>query len=81
MSSKMTVTPGNPQLGNNVPTVAAQDPKAFFASLREACELRVKGDTPSRYHLGCDFGRDPDGTLFQSARQHVERVIQSRTQS
>ena len=46
----------------------------FFASLRDNYKLRLKGDTPLRYHLGCNFGRDPDGTLFQSARQHVERM-------
>ena len=38
------------------------------------CKPRLKGDAPLRYHLGCDFGRDPDGTLFQSARQYVERM-------
>ena len=41
------------------------------------CFLRwvlILGDAPLCYHLGCNLGRDPDGTLFQSARQCVECV-------
>ena len=46
--------------------VAAKDPKAFFASLRDNYKLRLKGDAPLRCHLGCNFGRDPDVTLCSS---------------
>ena len=59
--------------------VAAKAPKAFFDALREKYKLRLKGDAPLRYHLGCNFGRDPDGTLFQSARQYVERMNDNYT--
>ena len=59
--------------------VAATDPQAFFDCLREKYELRLKGDAPLRYHLGCNFGRDPDGTLCQSAKQYVERMHDNYT--
>ena len=61
----------------------ATDPQAIFDCLREKYKLRLKGDAPLRYHLGCNFGRDPDGTLYQSAKhgtlyqsakQYVERM-------
>ena len=59
--------------------VAATDPQAFFDCLRKKYKLRLKGDAPLRYHLGCNFGRDPDGTLCQCAKQHVERMHDNYT--
>ena len=58
---------------------AAADPQAFFDCLREKHELRLKGDAPLRYHLGCNFGRDPDGTSCQSAKQCAERMHDNYT--
>ena len=43
-------------------------------SIKETYSLRLKGVEPLRYHLGCNFFRDPDGTLCQSAEQYVERM-------
>ena len=54
--------------------VAAKDPQQIFATLKDTCSLRLKGVEPLRYHLGCNFFRDPDGTLCQSAEQYVERM-------
>ena len=51
--------------------VAAKDPKAFFASLHDNYKLRLKGDAPLRYHLGCNFGRDPDGAFDRSYQDQV----------
>ena len=34
-------------------------------------KLRLKGDAPLRYHLGCNFGRDPDGTLFLRRQRKI----------
>ena len=54
--------------------VAAADPQQIFETLKETYSLRLKGVEPLRYHLGCNFFRDPDGTLCQSAEQYVERM-------
>ena len=48
--------------------VAAANPQQIFETLKETYSLRLKGVEPLRYHLGCNFFRDPDGTLCQSAR-------------
>ena len=29
------------------------------------------------FHLGCDFGRDPDGTLFFGPRKYLEKMMTS----
>ena len=53
--------------------VAAADPQQIFETLKETYSLRLKGVEPLRYHLGCNFFRDPDGTLCQSAEQYETR--------
>ena len=84
----MNMTRGMKRNGNHYECVgscvddliaAAADPQAFFDCLREKHKLRLKGDAPLRYHLGCNFGRDPDGTSCQSAKQHVERMHDNYT--
>ena len=43
--------------------VAAKNPKAFFASLRDNYKLRLKGDAPLRYHRGFNYWIPRDCTV------------------
>ena len=55
---------------------AMDNPKAFFELLqREPHNYKLKGVGPITYHLGADFGRDPDGTLYMSARSYIKRMM------
>ena len=35
----------------------------FIHTLKTKHNLKIKGDGPLKYHLGCDYHMDPDGTL------------------
>ena len=43
--------------------VASKDPKGVTDVLTKKHSFKLKGTGPISYHLGCDFGRDDDGTL------------------
>ena len=35
----------------------------------------MKGDGDLKYHLGCDFGRDQDGTNYYGPFKYVEKML------
>jgi hypothetical protein len=39
--------------------------------------FKTKGSGPISFHLGMDFSRDEDNTLFQSSTKHVEKLIKN----
>ena len=59
--------------------VASKDPAALLETLTGTYKFKLKGTGPMTYHLGCDFLRDPDGTLVQSPRKCVEKMVENYT--
>ena len=55
--------------------VIMKDPQAFFDTLSTKYGYILKGVGPPEYHLGGNFGRDPDGTLFWGAKRYVEKIL------
>ena len=55
--------------------IAARDPKSIVAALVERHKYKLKGVGPIKFHLGCDFGRDPDGTLAFGPRSYITRMM------
>ena len=53
--------------------MAMKDPAAFCELLEN--EHKLKGDGDLKYHLGCDFGRDPDGTYYYGPVKYVEKML------
>ena len=43
-------------------------------------KFKLKGNKPLHYHLGCDFGRNEQGELYQSPKTYIKRVIDNYTQ-
>ena len=41
--------------------IACEDPSGFINTLKYKYNLKIKGDGPLEYHLGCDYHLDPDG--------------------
>ena len=37
--------------------------------------FKLKGSGPLNFHLGCGFGRDPDGTLYMDPKRFIEKMI------
>ena len=54
-----------------------KNPQEFFDKLKKEYNFKLKGVGPPEYHLGGNFGRDKDGTLFWGSRTYVEKVIAS----
>ena len=55
--------------------VASRNPKAIMDQLKgEPHNFKLKGDGPVTFHLGCNFERDPDGTLKMSPNNYIERI-------
>ena len=44
--------------------IAAKKPKAITDELMNKYKYKLKGIGHMEFHLGMDFGRDPDGTLY-----------------
>ena len=54
-----------------------KDPQAFCDTLKEKYKLKLKGVGPIKYHLGCGYTRDEDGTLVADPRKCVEKIFES----
>jgi hypothetical protein len=52
-----------------------KDPKAFLEILENKYKFKLKGSGKIQFHLGCDFGRDDDGTLYMAPQQYIERMV------
>ena len=42
--------------------IASEKPQQLILDLKEKFKLKIKGDGPLEYHLGCDYKPDKDGT-------------------
>jgi len=60
--------------------IAVKDPKSFTDQLIQKYKYKLKGVGPLRYHLGCDFSRDKDGTLSFGPRTYANKMMQSYEQ-
>ena len=54
---------------------AVDDPELFLKQLQD--RFTLKGSTPTQHHLGCDFDRDEDGTLYMDPSGYIERMEES----
>ena len=54
--------------------IVAKNPQEIIKTLKEKFKLKLKGVGPLEFHLGCDYGKDPDGTLFSQPKKYIERL-------
>ena len=59
--------------------VIMKDPAEFFKTLTEKYRFKLKGVGSPEYHLGGNFGRDPDGTLFWGAKTYIQKMMDGFT--
>ena len=52
-----------------------KDPRSFLNHLIEVHKYKLKGDEPLLYHLGCDFGHDPDGTFYYQPKKYIGKML------
>ena len=54
--------------------MSSTDPQGAVNALTNKHYFKLKGTVPISYHVGCDFGRHGDGTLYFAPRKHVEKM-------
>ena len=54
-----------------------EDPKEFFDTLINTYKYKLKGVGPIHYHLGADFRRDQEGTLYMSPKTYIQRFLEN----
>ena len=58
--------------------LAMDDPKSFIDLLTSLkYNLKFKGTREVDFHLGANFCRDQDGTLFMSPKRYIERIAET----
>ena len=55
--------------------IVMKDPAAFCEMLKSKHGYKLKGVSDLKYHLGCDFGQDPDGTYYYGPFKYVEKMM------
>ena len=55
--------------------IASKNPQGIIDMLEGAPhKFKLKGTGPIEFHLGCNFIRDPDGTLAMAPLKYIERI-------
>ena len=49
----------------------------FIHTLKRKRNLKIKGDGPLKYRLGCDYHMDPDGTLVAQPKKYISKILDS----
>ena len=59
--------------------IVSRDPETIIEVLKETHKLKLKGSGPLKYHLGCSFWRDEQGSLCMSPAKYIERIVDNYT--
>ena len=49
----------------------------FIHTLKRKHNLKNKGDGPLKYHPGCDYHLEPDGTLIALPKKYISKILDS----
>ena len=57
--------------------IVSNKPKEITELLTNTHKFKLKGTGPIKFHLGCDFFRDEDGTLCMAPKKYITKMIDS----
>ena len=57
--------------------IASEEPQKIIQDLKEEVKLKIKGDGPLEYHLGCNYKLDKDGTLVAQPARYINKILES----
>jgi hypothetical protein len=57
--------------------IVSKDPGAIVKTLQDEYKFKLKGTGTIAFHLGCNFGRDEDGTLYLEPVKFIEKMVQN----
>ena len=49
----------------------------FIHTIKSKHNLKIKGEGPLKYHLGCDYHMDPDCTLVAQPKKYISKILDS----
>ena len=50
-------------------------PKKFSYHLIQVHKNELKGDEPLSFHLGCDFGCEPNETPYYQPKKYISKML------
>ena len=59
------------------PLIASEEPHKIIQDPKEKFKLKIKGDGPLEYHLGCDYKLDKDGILVAQPTKYINKILDS----
>ena len=57
--------------------IASEEPQKIIQDLKDKFKLRIKGDGPLEFHIGCDYKLDKDGTLVAQPTRYINKILES----
>ena len=57
--------------------IASEKPQQIIKDLKEKFKLKIKGNGPLEYHLGCDYKQDKDGTSVAQPIKYINKILES----
>ena len=57
--------------------IVFEKPQQIIQDLKEKFKLKIKGNGPLEYHLGCVFKPDKDGTLSAQPTKYINKILES----
>ena len=55
--------------------IAAYDPESITSYLEKKHKFKLKGTGPIKFHLGCDYFQDEDGTLCYAPKTYIKKMV------
>ena len=55
--------------------ICAKNPQFIADALVKDHHFTLKGTGPINYHLGCDYFREPDGTLCYGPKRYIDKMV------
>jgi hypothetical protein len=57
--------------------IVSKSPQDIIDMLEKTHKFKLKGTGPIKFHLGCDFFRDKDGTLCYAPLKYIEKMLEN----
>ena len=54
---------------------ASEEPQKIIQDLKDKFMLKIKGDGPLDYHLGCDYKLGKDGKLVAQPPKYIDKIL------
>ena len=57
--------------------ISSEGPQEIIQDLKKKFKLKIKGDGPLEYNLGCDYKLDKDGALVAQPTRYTNKILES----